>query len=83
MCGLDCVAELRRIKRLRGASRARAAEEWRLTRRAQTIPGRRTLWDADHIVPVAAGGGECDLSNMRTLCLKCHRARTEATRKSP
>src|SRR5262249_38303914 len=37
--------------------------------------GRRQLWDADHILPVAAGGGECDLSNMRTLCLKCHRAR--------
>jgi hypothetical protein len=26
-------------------------------------------------VPVAAGGGECDLSNMRTLCLQCHRLR--------
>ena len=36
---------------------------------------RRHLWDADHVVPVAAGGGECDLSNMRTLCLLCHRAR--------
>src|SRR5581483_7715613 len=28
-----------------------------------------------HILPVASGGGECDLSNMRTLCLKCHRER--------
>jgi 5-methylcytosine-specific restriction endonuclease McrA len=37
-------------------------------------PGQRaSLWDADHVVPVAEGGGECDLSNMRTLCLKCHR----------
>jgi hypothetical protein len=26
-------------------------------------------------VPVVEGGGECDLSNMRTLCLKCHRRR--------
>jgi hypothetical protein len=24
-------------------------------------------------VPVVEGGGECDLSNLRTLCLKCHR----------
>jgi hypothetical protein len=24
---------------------------------------------------VAVGGGECDLGNMRTLCLKCHRRR--------
>ncbi|HVN06743.1 MAG TPA: HNH endonuclease signature motif containing protein [Bryobacteraceae bacterium] len=41
---------------------------------------RRHLWDADHIVPVAEGGGECDLSNMRTLCLKCHREATAALR---
>lgn len=25
-------------------------------------------WQADHIVPVIEGGGECDLDNMRTLC---------------
>jgi hypothetical protein len=31
-------------------------------------------------VPVAEGGGECDLSNMRTLCLRCHRAATAALR---
>jgi 5-methylcytosine-specific restriction protein A len=37
---------------------------------------RKSLWDADHIIPVAEGGGACDLSNMRTLCLKCHRAVT-------
>jgi 5-methylcytosine-specific restriction enzyme A len=30
-------------------------------------------WEADHIVPVIEGGGECDLSNLRTLCLPCHR----------
>ena len=34
---------------------------------------RKSLWDADHIVPVVEGGGECDLSNMRTLCIRCHR----------
>ena len=41
---------------------------------------RRTLWDADHIVPVVAGGGECDLSNIRTLCIRCHREVTAALR---
>lgn len=41
---------------------------------------RRTLWDADHIVPVVEGGGECDLSNIRTLCVNCHRAATLALR---
>jgi 5-methylcytosine-specific restriction endonuclease McrA len=68
LCGVDCVAELHRIRRLRGASRLKAWLAWGLK------PGQRTsLWDADHVVPVAEGGGECDLSNMRTLCLRCHR----------
>lgn len=37
---------------------------------------RLTIWDADHIVPVSEGGGECDLENLRTLCLMCHGAVT-------
>ena len=40
----------------------------------------RSLWDADHILPVAEGGGECDLENLRTLCLRCHRAATRELR---
>jgi 5-methylcytosine-specific restriction enzyme A len=72
-CGIDCVAEEQRIRRLRGVSRVRAKGEWR--------PGaRKSLWDADHVTPVVEGGGECDLSNMQTLCLKCHRARTAELR---
>ncbi|HZT38014.1 MAG TPA: HNH endonuclease signature motif containing protein [Bryobacteraceae bacterium] len=72
LCGMDCVAELRRLKRLRGRQRQTAWAAWGLR------PGQRaSLWDADHIVPVAEGGGECDLSNIRTLCIRCHR---EATR---
>lgn len=35
--------------------------------------GRNNGWDADHIIPVAEGGGECDLSNYRTLCHPCHK----------
>lgn len=73
VCQLDCVAQLNHIKRQRGPARARALAGWNLR-------GRKTLWDADHIVPVAEGGGECDLSNMRTLCLKCHRTHTAELR---
>jgi 5-methylcytosine-specific restriction protein A len=73
LCGADCIAALRHIKKLRGAARARALSEW-------NARGRKSLWDADHILPVAEGGGECDLSNLRTLCLKCHRARTAELR---
>jgi 5-methylcytosine-specific restriction endonuclease McrA len=61
---------------MRGVARARACAEWGVR------PGfRKSLWDADHIVPVAEGGGECDLSNLRTLCLKCHRQATAELRK--
>lgn len=42
---------------------------------------RNTLWDADHIVPVVEGGGECDLSNIRTLCWWCHKDVTAELRR--
>lgn len=35
-----------------------------------------TFWEADHIVPVAEGGGICSLENYRTLCVQCHRRET-------
>lgn len=35
----------------------------------------RHLWEADHIVPVSEGGAN-ELSNLRTLCLPCHKAET-------
>jgi 5-methylcytosine-specific restriction enzyme A len=38
-------------------------------------PGGRQ-WDADHILPVVAGGGECGIENVRTLCIWCHRRET-------
>ncbi len=46
---------------------------WRVSLR-----GRMTYWDADHRVPVAEGGGSCDLDNLRTLCLRCHKHETDA-----
>ena len=75
LCGADCRAEHLRLKRLRGAARLRAWASWGLK------PNQRaSLWDADHILPVAEGGGECDLANLRTLCLKCHRLATAELR---
>ena len=70
-CGTDCIAEFNRIRRLRWERRERAFAEWGLKPRQS-----KSLWDADHIVPVIEGGGECDLDNLRTLCLKCHRQAT-------
>jgi 5-methylcytosine-specific restriction endonuclease McrA len=75
LCGIDTVAEFAHLKRLRGPARLARFAKWGLR------PGaRRSLWDADHIVPVVEGGGECDLDNLRTLCLGCHRKATAALR---
>lgn len=76
VCGVDTVAAYLEIKRRRGAARLRLLAHWGL----KTL-NRRSLWDADHIVPVAEGGGACDLSNIRTLCLICHREATAALRR--
>ena len=35
-------------------------------------PREGQLWQADHIIPVAEGGGEASLDNFRTLCVPCH-----------
>ncbi len=76
VCGLDCLEAERHLRRLRGSARLKAFLDWRLR-----AGSRKSLWDADHIVPVVEGGGECDLENIRTLCLKCHRAATAELRK--
>ncbi len=70
-CGLDTEALRKNKRKLDYAARKQFENDW---------GARRSLWDADHILPVAEGGGECDLANMRTLCLKCHRAATAALR---
>lgn len=38
-------------------------------------------WDADHIIPVIEGGGECGTDNLQTLCIPCHRKETAELRK--
>ena len=72
VCGLDMEVMRKEKRKLDYRARRRFEAEW---------GPRRHLWDADHILPVALGGGECDLANMRTLCLKCHRQATAALRK--
>jgi hypothetical protein len=43
-------------------------------------PRRGNHWQADHVVPVAEGGGSCGLEGLRTLCTACHRAETSKLR---
>jgi 5-methylcytosine-specific restriction enzyme A len=71
LCHIDAIAAYRDLRRSRGRARLALLERWGLKR-----VSRRSLWDADHILPVAEGGGECDLGNLRTLCLICHREQT-------
>ena len=74
-CGVDTLSAARRLRYSHGANRERLLEFWGLKRRS-----RKSLWDADHIVPVSEGGGECDVDNIRTLCLRCHRIATAKLR---
>ena len=76
-CHADTVAIYTALKRARGAARAAGLSIYGL----KTITSRRSLWDADHILPVAEGGGQCDLDNLRTLCLPCHREATAELRR--
>lgn len=75
LCRADTKAAFLDLKRSRGMQRLKLLSRWGLKR-----INRKTLWDADHIVPVAEGGGECDLENIRTLCLVCHRQQTAQLR---
>lgn len=61
---------------------AMRADGWNVNRRS-------SWWEADHIVPVVEGGGQCGIENYRTLCVRCHlkvtrelRARLSAKRKA-
>jgi 5-methylcytosine-specific restriction protein A len=74
-CGVDTIREHGKLKRSKGSAREALMRHWGLKTRI-----RKSLWDADHILPVTEGGGECDLDNIRTLCLRCHRSVTTQLR---
>jgi 5-methylcytosine-specific restriction protein A len=76
ICRADTIAIYAALKRSRGTARAAGLSLYAM----KSITSRRSLWDADHLVPVAEGGGQCDLDNLRTLCLPCHRRVTTQLR---
>ena len=84
ICGICGVSTVLVGRAIRAAETK--AEEQRL-RRLFGVPPKRKLWcrknggavfDVDHIVPVAKGGGLAGLDNLRTLCPSCHRCVTWA-----
>ena len=72
VCDVDTEALRKEKRKLDYAARKKFEAEW---------GSRKSLWDADHVVPVIEGGGECGLVNMRTLCLQCHRQATAQLRR--
>ena len=74
-CTVDTLAAWAMLRRSRGARRQQLLAVW-----GWKSVQRRSLWDADHVLPVAEGGGECDLDNLRTLCVHCHRVVTNELR---
>ena len=68
-------AHLKLNSRMWAATRRRAFERdgYRCTR-----CGRPGALEADHVIPLEKGGAEYDLSNIATLCRRCHFAKTEA-----
>lgn len=73
VCGRDTEALSRELRVLRRESFI----GWRNRKRELGIPDHRSsLWDADHVTPVADGGGECGIEGIRTLCHWCHKTIT-------
>lgn len=68
----------RRLARLDKALKARLE---RMKQEGWPIHVRSSWWEADHVVPVAEGGGQPKtLDAYRTLCWGCHRQETKALR---
>lgn len=82
LCGTDTVWLYHAWMRMRGAFEDR--REWQhLGRLLSGLRSdiSRSWWEADHVQPVAEGGGGCDLSNLRTLCMPCHLEQSRALAK--
>jgi len=75
-CGFDTLELRRELNAASPEARARRCEELRIPPH-RGEPGM-SLWDADHVLPVSKGGGECGLDGIATLCISCHLAKSRA-----
>lgn len=87
LCGLDAHALFERVRALappeRLAELKNAGFSIGTGRKAGSLlsaPKEGDLWQADHEVPVAEGGGACAIFNFRTLCTPCHQRETARLR---
>lgn len=82
LCGVDTVRLQQEFEDLRKTLKYQP--QWNAKKdeflKAHGIPASRAVgdwWDADHIVPVVEGGGECGSAGFRTLCIPCHQKVTK------
>lgn len=78
-CKLDAEWLRTELRKLRKQDRPR----WLVQVRALGFTRQealRSIWEADHILPVNAGGGTCGLINIQTRCIRCHKAKTARDR---
>lgn len=61
---------------LRGRGTAIASRNARMGARPEASYSADGLWDMDHVVPVADGGGACGIENLQVLCVWCHKEKT-------
>jgi 5-methylcytosine-specific restriction endonuclease McrA len=83
-CGLDTEKLKQLLHRIRLERGENAYRQFLNEIRAQyraSYDLDKHFWEADHIVPVAHGGGSCGLENLQTLCLACHKTKTQRQRR--
>lgn len=71
-CGTDTIALKKELYELTETSRSERLKNLSISDKEF----KKSLWQADHIVPVVQGGGCSGLSNIQTLCTACHKAKT-------
>ncbi len=70
LCGLD----IKKFEKELKAKFPRKTKKRTEFLKSLGFPGKKTsIAEIDHLIPVVKGGGECDLSNLRVLCSKCHK----------
>ncbi|MGD0781205.1 MAG: HNH endonuclease [Dehalococcoidales bacterium] len=82
-CGLDTERLQERISRIRRRFGHDIFSQVLLKYAKRGFPFTlsRSWWEADHIIPVSEGGGNCGLEGYQTLCLPCHKKETASLRK--
>jgi len=84
-CGCDTEQLREDMGKLPQAAREARAQALGISlHRVRLTSNRRLprLWDLDHSVRVADGGGSCGIDNLATLCLPCHQAKSRKERRT-